>query len=257
VSQGKISKEIEMGRFSLGLVAVLGIAAAADDKDDLLRAAQKAAEMESYAFKMTVEVEGGPMPMDPMEFEGKYVKDLATYVSGSIPMMGGDFEAYRNGKKTAFKGSDGEWQEFAGRGMGMGMMGRNLRAPHEDLKNVEKMFKNLKKLEAKETVSERECALYEGELTEEAAKSLGGMFGGLGGMGNSEMTGTGRWWVDGDGVIRKTQTHLTILLAMQEGEETELKVVRTSEIKEIGTTKFEIPEEVRSLLEEKKEGHDK
>lgn len=243
-----------MRGLALGIAACFGLGTfvVADDKEDLAKAAQKAAEMESYAFTMKLEIEGFPMPMDPMEFSGKYQKDVATYVTGSVPMMGGDFEAYRKGKKAAFKGADGEWQSPKGRGMGMGMMGRNLQAPHEDLKDLDTKFKDIKKTDQKESIGEKECAVYVGDLTEEAAKQMGGMFGAMGGMGNSEMTGTGKWWVDGDGVIRKIELTANVALSMQ-GEDRELKIVRSTEITDIGSTKVEIPDEAKPFLEEKKE----
>lgn len=234
------------------------VAVAADDKDDVAAAAKKAAEMESYSFKFTVEVEGAPMPMDPMEFNGKYAKDSGAYVSGA--MMGQDFEAYKKGEKVAFKGMDGEWQLASGRRAGgrgpMGgmMLGRSMKLPHEELKDGEKKLKAIKKAEAKEKVGDKECAVYEGELTEDAVKEILPM-GRMPGMGEAEISGKVKMWIDGESVIRKYELTAQMSVTVQENP-MEIKIVRVTEFSKIGETKVEVPDEVTKLFEQKEEPKD-
>ncbi len=246
-----------MRNLLMGTVAwmLLGSVAVADDKDDVATAAKKASELESYAFKFTVEVEGAPMPMDPMEFNGKFAKETAAYVSGA--MMGQDFEAYKKGEKVAFKGMDGEWELASGRRAGgrgpMGgmMLGRSMKLPHEELKDGEKKLKEIKKAEAKEKVGEKECSLYEGELTEEAVKELLPM-GRMPGMGEAEISGKVKMWIDAEGVIRKYELTASMAIPIQDNQ-MNLKIVRVTEFSGIGETRVEVPDEVTKLFEQKDE----
>jgi len=247
---------------ALSLVLVLSGLATADDKDDIAKAAKKTAESESYAFKMVTEIEGSPMPIDPIEFAGKFQKDVATSISGSIPipMQGGsqDIEIYKKGDKVVTKNQNGEWQlaGAGGRGgrggMGMGQLTRNLKAPHEELADVDKKFEEIKKKDAKETADGKECTVYEGKLTEDAAKDIlpGGMGRMLAGMG--EIAGTAKVLIDADGVIRK-YVFVSEIKASIQGNELEITTTRSVSLTDIGSTKLEVPEEVKKLLEEKKE----
>jgi hypothetical protein len=251
---------MRMRKFAVGLGALLvaaGVGFGWDDKEDLGAAAKKATEAESYTFKSTIEIEGSPMPVDPIEFEGKHHKDAATYLTGS--MMGRDIELYKKGDKIVTKGMDGNWQSGGGGGGGRGgrglggMMSGALKAPHEELKDFEKKFKEVKKGERKENVGGKECSVYSGDLTEDAAKEMIPM-GRMGGLGGAEITGSAKVWVDGDGVVRKYETVANLSIDFQ-GNQLELTVTRKTEISEIGSTKLEVPEEVKKLLggEEKKE----
>lgn len=220
---------------------------AGDDKEDLGKASKKATEMKSYTFKATIEVDGSPMPMDPIELNGTHNNDAATHVSGSI--MGQDFEAYKKGEKLVTKGQDGEWTSGGGggRGMGGGMMARAIKTPHEELKDLETKFKEIKKADAKELVGETDCTVYSGDLTDEAAKDMMPMGRGMGGMGNAEITGKGKVWVNPDGVIVKYQFDIALSLDFQ-GNALEITVLRTTELSKIDDTKVEVPEEVQKLF---------
>jgi hypothetical protein len=234
----------------LGLALALSrsvIAAPFDDKEDLAKAAKKATEMESYKFKMTIELEGLPMVQGPIEFSGEYAKGVS-HISGEF--NGQEFEAYKKGKKTANKNQEGDWVA-GGKGGRGGMNASQMKAPHEELKDAEKKFKDVKKSDKKETVNSKECSIYEGELTDEAAKDA--LPGGGGRMlgANAEINGKGKIFVDGDGVIQKMVLVSEIKASIQ-GQDLEITATRTTELHDIGKAEVKVPDDVAKLLEEEK-----
>jgi hypothetical protein len=229
-------------------VALSGVASAAvrDDKEDLAKAGKKASEMKSFKFKMTIEMEGLPMMQGPIELSGEQEKDV-THISGEV--NGNEIEAYKKGKKTASKDPEsGEWTK-GGRGGRMGMNAGQMKAPHEELKEVEKKFKEVKKSDKKETVNEKECTIYEGDLTDDAAKEA--IPGGGGRMmgGNAELSGKGKIYVDGDGVIQK-YVFVSEIKASFQGQDLEITMTRSVNFSDIDKTEIKIPEEVAKLLED-------
>ncbi len=237
-----------VGTMAVALALAAGLAFA-DEKEDVAKAAKKASELESYSFKMALEIEGAPMPMDPIEFTGKHQKDVGTYISGSA--MGRDIEAYKKGEKVASKNQDGEWQLGGPGGRGRGM-GGELKAPHEEIAGVEKKFKEIKKKDAKEAVDGKDCSVYEGDLTDEGAKDV--LPGGLGRMAGAaaEISGKAKVFVDADGLARKYVFVITVKASFQ-GNDLEITTTRAVDLKDIGSTKVELPEDVKKLFEEKKD----
>jgi hypothetical protein len=257
---------------SLSLASLIGLAlsarAWADDKEDLGKAAQKAAALESYAFKteITVEAPFGNLGNQIPGLEGKYQKDVGTHVRA-----GDRGEFFRKGDKVFVKNGQGEWQaleNFQGGGQGGQegqqrrrlaagrMMLRNMKAPHEELKDFEKLLKETQKEEKADKVGDRECAVYGGELSEEGLKAsplgrMAGQFGQFGG-GNFEIKGKGRAWVDADGNLVKYQLS-TVISGDFNGNAFEATMVRASEITEAGRAKVEVPEGVQKLLNAKPE----
>jgi hypothetical protein len=123
-----------------------------------------------------------------------------------------------------------------------GGMGRNVRAPHEDLAGISDKLKKVDDPGKKETVGEAECSLYEAELTDEAAQ---GMITGGRGMGRmteeAEFSGTAKIWLDGEGRITKFET-TAVMVAVMQGNEVEISATRTVLIFGVGDTKVESPE---------------
>lgn len=256
---------------ALTILAAFGIlalaASAADEKEELAKAAKKVAEADSYAFKTEIQVEsplggaaGGQIP----SLEGKYQKDVGTYVKA-----GDRGEFFRKGDKIYVKTGQGDWQDgesFQGGGQDQGgrrrqmgrMMLRNMKAPHEELKDFQKSFKEAKKDEKKDKVGEKDCTVYSGDLSEDGIKAspLGRMLGQFGGAANAEVTGKGKAWIDANGNLVKYEL-LTKVSAEFNGNAVEFSMTRTSEISGAGRTKLEVPEGVAKLLsgksEEKKE----
>jgi hypothetical protein len=242
-----------MGTFAAKLVAFLFIGSfgLADDKEDLANASKKATEMTSYSFSSHIEIEGGPVPMD-FEFNGKYSKETATHVQGEA--MGRDFEVYKQGEKVAIK-REGEWSLESGARRG-GMREMERAVPHEELKEIDKKFKEVKKSASKERVGEKECSVYEGELSEKAVKEMIPMGRGMGAMENAEISGSAKLWIDEEGVIRKYEMSVNMNLDFQ-GNQLEMKILRSTELSGIGDTIVEIPSEVTSLLSKDEKSEDK
>jgi hypothetical protein len=261
---------------TIAILALLcgAVHAKTDDKDAVANAAKKLAEAGSYTFKGEVKVDsplGGGGQQIP-GYEGKFDKELGSYVT-----IGDRGEFFRKGDKIFVKQQQGEWTELekaqlAGGGQGgqnrqRGMMAgrmflRNMKSPHDEVKELPKGFKELKKEEKSDKVGEKECAVYGGDLTEEGIKAspLGRMIGGFGALGggaaqNIEMSGKGRVWIDGDGNLQKFELTTKMSFDFQ-GNGVEFSMVRATEISNVGKTKVEVPEAVKKLLEKPAEKSD-
>ena len=245
------------------------LAARPDDKETVASAAAKAADAGSYTFKGEIKLESafGNLPQQIPSMDGKYQKDVGLLIS-----VGERGEFFRRGDKNFVKTGQGEWTELekaqlggAGGGAGGGqnrqrgalmgrMMIKNLKAPHEEVKDIAKGFKELKKEEKSDKVGEKDCAVYGGDLSEEGVKSspLGKMIGQLGALGggaqNAEMSGKGRLWIDPDGAIVKFELTTKVAVDFQ-GNQIEFTMARSTEISAVGKTKVEVPDGVRKLLE--------
>jgi hypothetical protein len=241
--------------------------AVADDKDTVIAAAAKVAEFASYTFKGETKLElpfnpGGGQQIPSME--GRDQKDV-----GLLITIGERGEFFRKGEKNFVKTGQSDWTELekaqlAGPGGGGqnrqrgGLMGRmmikNLKAPHEEVKDLAKSFKELKKEDKTEKLGEKECSVYGGDLSEEGVKAsaLGkmiGQFGALGGGGqNAEMSGKGRIWIDPDGALVKYDLHTKVSVEIQ-GNPIEFTMARSTEFSAVGKTKLDVPEAVQKLLE--------
>jgi hypothetical protein len=83
----------------LTLAMALGAAvpAFADDKEDLAKAAAKAAALESYALKLEINVEAQAfqLPQQIPALEGKYQNDVGLHLT-----VGDRGELFRQGSKT-------------------------------------------------------------------------------------------------------------------------------------------------------------
>ncbi len=253
-------------RIWVALAAVAGMAgaASADDKEDLGKAAKKVAELESYTFKQDVQVESplgalgaGLVP----SMDGKFQKEVGLYIKA-----GDRGEFFRAGEKSFVRQGAAEWQSaenLQGGGQGGqrrrqlgGMIFRNMKAPHEELKDFEKGFKEIKKDEKTEKVGERDCTVYSGDLSEEGVKNspLGRMMGQFGQFGGAgiEISGKGKAWVDGEGSIAKFE--LTSRISGEfNGQAFEFSMTRLCDLSEVGKTKVQVPEGVQKLLGEKSE----
>ena len=256
---------------TIAILALLcsGVAARVDDKDAVTAAANKIADASSYAFKGETKVDsplgGGVGAGAVPAYDGKFNKETGLHVT-----VGDRAEFFRKGDKNYVKMQQNDWAELdkaqlpggqggqkGQRGALMGrMMLKNLKAPHEEAKEIAKGFKELKKEEKSDKVGEKDCAVYGGDLSEEGVKAspLGRMIGGLsalgGGAQNAEMSGKGRLWVDSDGNLVKYETSTRVAVEFQ-GNPIEFTMVRSTEITGVGKTKVEVPEGVQKLLSEK------
>jgi len=241
-------------------LVVLAVAAGRDDKEDVKNAAKKLAE-QGYSWTSTPKNEGGGgggggRTRQAGPVDGKIDKDGWTLLS----TKSGDtaIEAAVKGAKSAVKTADG-WKgadEFGQGGGGGGGGGqrdpaagfarglRNFKSPADQATGIVDKVGELKK---------GEDGSYSGDLTEEGAKEL---LSGGGGGGNraptvTEPKGSVKIWVK-DGVLSKYEFKLTGKMSFGGGgqaREVEVNRTTTVELKEIGSTKVEIPEEAKKKLE--------
>jgi hypothetical protein len=227
--------------------------------ETLTKALEKAAALESYAFKGETEFQSqfGNAPAQVPSMDGKYQKDVGMHIKSDR----GEF--FRKGDRFLVKQGNRDWTDLANleapapaegnrnraRGTALGkLMIRGFKAPHEELKDLAKGFKEVKKAEKPEKIGDIECAVYSSDLTEEAMKNapLGRMLGQFGGAA-ATVTGSARVWVDGSGnvVIYEISTKASLEI---QGNQIELGLIRRSEISDAGKAKVEVPEAVQKLL---------
>ena len=213
---------------------------AADAKEEVTAAAKKLGEKANYSWKTTVVVPESAQ-FKPGPTEGKTEKDGITHIKMSF----GDntTEIAKKGDKAAFTNRDGEWQSLAeaegqeGRGRFMVGMVRGLRAPAEQAAEIASGAKELKK----------DGDAIAGDLTEDAAKNLMRFRRGGGeGPAISGAKGSAKFWVK-DGVLSKYEFKVSGKMDFN-GNEIDLDRTTTVEIKDVGTTKVEVPEGAKKKL---------
>jgi len=222
-------------------VFITGSVLAADSnlKDDIIAAAQKLAQQGNYSWKSSIEFgnfTGGT--------EGKIDKDL---VALSTVFGENKTEAFLKGGKGAVKPQDEEWQSLtelaaaAGNEPGPKMfLVRRLqtfKVPAEEVKDLAEKTKELKK----------EGDTYSGDLTESGAKELLS-FGRRGGnaMEPKNAKGSVKFWLK-DGSISKYQLNLQGTMNFN-GEDRDIDRTTTYQMKDVGTTKVEVPEAAKKKL---------
>ena len=226
------------------MILAAGTVLAADLKDEITSAAKKLADKDNYGWKQTTENAGGG-GFGGGASEGKALKDGLVWVS----MPGRDnttIEAFRKGEKGAVKTQDG-WQSIAeltadqnaGPGRFMAMRFRNFKAPAVQIQDLATKVKELKK----------DGDALASDLTEEGAKSLLS-FGGRGGGNGPEISGAKgsvKIWIK-DGLLAKYELKVKGTVSFN-GNDREIDRTTTVEIKEIGSTKIEVPAEAKQKLE--------
>ncbi len=245
-------------RFFLSTVAVVAgtsLVAFAAPKEDVAAAAKKLSDAKNYSWKQTTEMGGGGGGGNfrPGPVEGKAEKDGPTVLSMSF----GDntIEIVRQGEKGAVKLQDG-WQSFeelrqAGQGGGggpgrfMGARLRNMKNPAEEAAEIAAKTKELK----------QSGDAIEGDLTDEGVQQLlsfGGRRGGQGGQGGdgpppaTNASGKAKFWVK-DGQLAKYEYNVKGTMSFQ-GNEFDIDRTTTVEIKDVGSTKVEVPEDAKGKV---------
>jgi hypothetical protein len=246
---------------SLVLVTALlasGVCLLAADgpKDDLKAAAKKLADSANYSWKSSTQNAnaggggggggGGRFRAGPTE--GKTEKDGITHLT----MTRGDNTtvAVVKGAKGAIKTDDG-WVSAEEAASSedrqnpvrfVGRMLQNYKTPAVEAAELADKAKELKK----------DGDAIVGDLTEDAAKALmsfGGRGGGGGGGGGPTYTGAKgsvKFWVK-DGVLSKYETRVQGSVSFN-GNDREVDRTTTVEIKDVGTTKVEVPDEAKKRL---------
>ena len=214
--------------------------AAEATKDEITSAAKKLGEKANYSWKTTVAVPEGSR-WRPGPTEGKTEKDGVTHLTMSF----GDnkSQAFLKGDKGAVSNPDGGWQTLAdldnaeGPGRFFGRMFRNFKAPAAQAADLAARAKELKK--------EGDAAA--GELNEEITKELL-TFRGRGGDGPTVTSpkGSVKFWMK-DGVLSKYEFKVQGKVSF-DGNERDVDRTTTVEITDVGTTKMDVPEEVKKKL---------
>jgi hypothetical protein len=229
---------------------IAGSLAAADARDEVKAAAKKLAEKGNYSWKSNVESPGGGgggggknkgRGFGTGPSEGKFDKGvmLITTTRGENTT-----EAVLKDGKGAIKTQDG-WQSLAELAQGdaqnvmrfVALRYRNQKAPAADVEDLAGKTKELKKSDDG----------YSGDLTEDGAKSLLS-FGGGGGKAPSisNPKGSVTFWVK-DGIISKYQIKVEGSMSFN-GNDININRTTTVEIKDIGSTKIEIPEGAKNKI---------
>lgn len=234
-------------------VGVLGLLAgsllAADSVKDEIKAAAKKLAGENYSWKSTITVpEGTGGQFRPGPTEGKIAKDGTMFIT----MTRGEntIEAVVKGEKGALKTEEG-WQSLAeltsdtsgggqpNRGTFMARMVRNLKSPAAQAEDFLTNAKDLKKVDG----------AYVSDLTEEGAKQML-TFGRRAGAQAPEpkgAKGSVKFWIK-EGTLNKLEYTVQGKMTGRDDQEIEINRTTTIEIKDIGTTKVELPEGAKAKL---------
>ncbi len=228
------------------------LAADSNPKDDVTAAAKALGDAASYSWHTTVVVPDDS-PFHPGPTDGKTEKDGFTSVTSSF----GDNDTHfiTKGTNAAVKTQDNGWQTAAevladsggGGGFNPGMFlarqAQNFRPPSVEAAALAGDAKELK-------AGDKGIS---GDLTEDGAKSLLTMFrgrrggGGGGGPQISDAKGTVTFWV-ADGKLTKYQYHVSGKVSFN-GNDRDVDRTTTTEIKDVGTTKIEVPDEAKKKIE--------
>jgi len=224
--------------FGIMLAAATSLVAAdSTPKDDVTNAAKALADKANYSWTTTVVVPESAR-FRPGPTDGKTEKDGATQVT----MTFGDntTEFILQGGKSAIHTEDAGWQspselDDQGPGRFLGMMVKNFKAPTAQATDLAGQVKELKK----------DGDVYSGDLTEEGAKDLIRFRRG----GNAEVSdakGSAKFWIK-DGVLSKFEYKVTGKMNFN-GNDVDVDRDTTTEFKNVGATKVEVPDEAKKKL---------
>jgi hypothetical protein len=213
---------------------------AADSKEEVTAAAKKLGEKGNYSWKTTVVVPESAQ-FKPGPTEGKTEKDGFTHVKFSF--RDNTTEVVIKGDKGAFTNQEGEWRTAAeaegeqGPGRFMAGMVRNFKAPAAQAADIAATAKELKK----------DGDAYSGALTEDGAKTLMRFRrGGGDGPAISNAKGSVKFWFK-DGVLAKYEFKVSGSMEFN-GNNIDVDRTTTTEIKDVGTTKVEVPDGAKKKL---------
>jgi hypothetical protein len=225
----------------MALLAGSLLAANAAPKDELTAAAKKLADKDNYAWKQTTENAGGG-GFGGGTSEGKTEKD--GYLWLSMTMRDNTIEAVKKGEKGAIKTQDG-WQSISEATSGdpgpatfIARRVQSFKAPAAQVQDLVDKVKELK----------QDGDAYSGDLTEDGAKTQL-MFGGRGGGNGPEISGAKgsvKFWVK-DGLLSKYEIKVKGTVSFN-GNDRDVDRTTTTVIKDVGTTKITVADEVKKIL---------
>jgi len=208
------------------------IAADSSPREEVASAAKKLGEKPNYAWKTTVVVPESAQ-FKPGPTLGKTEKDGFTHITMSF----GDntTQAILKGDKAAVKSPEGGWQSAAelnseGPRRFLGRLILNYKTPSVQAAELAAAAKDLKK----------DGDVYSGALTEEGAKAQF-RFGTV-----SNPKGLVKFWLK-DGALSKYEFKVQGKVDFN-GNEVDVDRDTTVEIKDVGETKVEVPDEAKKKL---------
>jgi len=228
------------GLVTLTAAAAL-LAAESTPKETVTGAAAKLAQQGNYSWKTTSEFGNFTSTS-----EGKALKD--GLVEFSMTFGDNTTEAFLKDGKAAIKSGDQDWQSLAemaskaggGPGPGQFLLRRlqNYKAPAVEAGDLAGKTKDLKK----------DGEAYASDLTEAGAKELLTFGGRRGGNAPEPKNAKGsvKFWVK-DGLLSKYELKLQGTINFN-GEDRDMDRTTTVEIKDVGTTKVEVPEAAKPKL---------
>jgi hypothetical protein len=215
---------------------------AEDPKDAVTSAAKKLADKDNYSWKQTTENAGGG-GFGAGKLEGKTEKEGFTWLSMS--MRDNTVQAVKKGDKGALKGEEG-WRSLSdalsgdpGPATFIARRIQNLKAPAAQVEDLAGKVKELK----------QDGDAFSGDLTEDGAKSQL-MFGGRPGGNGPDISGAQgsvKIWTK-DGVLAKYEVKVKGKVSFN-GNDRDVDRTTTVEIKDIGSTKVEVPDEAKKKME--------
>jgi hypothetical protein len=223
-----------------GMTFLVGsfLTAGAAPKDEVAAAAKSLGDKPNYSWTTTVTVPEGSR-FRPGPVEGKTEKDGFTYLT----MTFGDnkTEVVTKGEKAAVTNREGEWQSVnelgdEGPGRFLGAMVRNFKVPAAQAAELVSQTKELTK----------EGDAFSGDLTEEGAKSLLRFGRGGGDVTASNAKGSAKFWVK-DGALSKYEFKVKGTVSFN-GNDREVDRTTTVEIKDVGSTKVNVPDSAKKKL---------
>jgi len=228
----------------LGLSVLLAsslFAAEPTPKEAVTTAAKKLGEKANYAWK-SVPVVPEDAQFKPGPTEGKTEKD--GFTSFAMSFFDNKIQVAAKGDLRAITDQDGNWKSVAeldkeeGPARFLAMMARGLKIPEKEAVELASFAKDLK----------LEGDLYSSDLTEEGAKTLQlfGPRGGDGGPTVSNAKGSVKFWLK-EGMLIKYEFKLSGTIKFNDNDFPNNRTT-TVEIKDVGTTKVEVPESAKKKL---------
>lgn len=222
-------------------VLLAGSLPAADSKDDIAAAVKKLGEQANYSWTTTVVVPEGSR-FRPGPTEGKTEKDGFTQLS--VTMNDNTTQAVLKGDKAAINSPENGWQSLAelenaeGAARFRAMAARNFKAPTVLAAELAAGAKTLAK----------DGDALSGELKEDVAGTLLTFGRRAGGDGPtvSNAKGSVKFWLK-DGALVKYEIKVSGKVSFN-GNERDVERTMTTEIKDVGSTKVEVPEEAKKKL---------
>jgi hypothetical protein len=220
------------------LFAAAALAADADSKADVKAAGKKLADKDNYSWTTTTKMDGAGGNFRPGPTEGQTDGGIV-----HLKMSFGErsYEAISKGAKAAVDSGDG-WQsadELEGNRAFMARRMQNYKAPAQEAQDLADKAKALKK----------EGDAITGDLTEEGAKD----FLSFGRRADSNRPapknakGSVKFWVK-DGALTKYEYNVQGTVMGREDQEMDVNRTTTTEIKNVGSTKLNIPEDAKKKI---------